>query len=331
MAIFSLMAYINTDQIQVLFSYTSLALVALANIFRALLRSSINTNVGKFPAKYSGVLVNGVSFAGVITVTTSIVIISIKSVHFGTVGIYAFLFMTGITMSTLILYIFMSRTQFYKFYTEGNNNISNKIIDSNTKSIDDVAKVAAQHKFKFADFVSVLNSSKYFNLIGAITQISTFSMFPGFASLVEPRQWDSIYFVLVACFLIHQGCYFLGTQTAVILRWPNYVESPRKCLGFLGIVASFRLLILPFLFLSNVAPQSRRFTDVLVMSDWLFMALNALFSFTYGYIINMVFMYSPKTSAKPEMQAQTANLILASMSIMLLVGCLISNAFLQCL
>jgi len=240
--------------------------------------------------RYIGSAMEGLGFGQVLPVIVSIIVLTISPpTHI--IGIACLSFALLIILIMIILYAFLCKSSFYRHHSGLDENSSSSLNISN--------------------LLTVLRSTWIYFFVVFFEKCLTLSVHPALTALIKPvstdvSPWNDVYFVPVCCFLVQSLGDWIGKTTATATQWPK----PGKWTEVgVAIVAVARIAFIPLMLRCNVAPLNRS-TEILFLSDLIWVVLLTLFSLTGGYLSNVGMMLGPKKVGL-ELQ-ETAGMILTT-------------------
>lgn len=120
---------VDTDNYQDVFFEFTLTTVFIVNIFSAILSGGLFGIAGMFSSEYISAVMSGQALGGVFTALAEVVSITFTTAATISAFIY-FLVGTGMLVLSLVLYLLVSKTLFFKFY------INQSHVKSNNYSIN---------------------------------------------------------------------------------------------------------------------------------------------------------------------------------------------------
>jgi len=303
---------INTDSWQSIFYYLSLASALLFNVNDSVFQGAFASLVGRFPEKYMSSFAQGQAIGGTIASLVSVSMLAVGGSD-SNAALFSFTFAAIFLLSALILFYYVSKQEFFMFYS---STVTKKVQN------EAVPKV---------NFKDIIRKTWIFNLSVFLNFFVTLGVFPSYHSLAETtssnQTWQK-YFVPVACFLVFNVCDLLGRMVAHWVKWPK----PSFSGSIITLVLSLaRFSFIPLLLFCNISPEDRNITKVYFKSDTAFLIINILFSLTNGYIANICMMSAPKMVHDPNQQGVAASYLVFSLVGGLLGGSAISRLWVKLL
>ena len=213
---------------------------------------------------------------------------------------FYFLFAAIFLVFSLGLFFFISRKQFYKFY-------SSKAVDDEKKNIHNI------------DYIFIIKKTWMFNLSIFLVFFVTMGVYPAILRLAETtssnQTWQK-YFHPVGVFLLYNCLDFTGRLLAALLKWPKATKTGGLCCLTITVL---RISFIPLLMFCNIQP--RKHTSAYFKSDAAFLSIHALFSLSSGYMTNINMMSGPCMVSGEENQS-----LAASMMVFMLVFGLFAGA-----
>ena len=149
-------------------------------------------------------------------------------------ALFSFTFAAIFLLSALILFYYVSKQEFFMFYS---STVTKKVQN------EAVPKV---------NFKDIIRKTWIFNLSVFLNFFVTLGVFPSYHSLAETtssnQTWQK-YFVPVACFLVFNVCDLLGRMVAHWVKWPK----PSFSGSIITLVLSLaRFSFIPLLLFCNI-------------------------------------------------------------------------------
>ncbi|XP_042233130.1 equilibrative nucleoside transporter 1-like isoform X2 [Homarus americanus] len=304
----TMLTQINTDEWQVGFFILTIIIIILINGSGAIFQGGLFGVAGMFPEKYMTAVVSGQALGGVFASGARIISLSVGAKDETAAFIY-FMIAVGVMILTLAAYLYMSKTEFYKHYSNCQAPEKDKDESPATnRTLGEQAKI-----FKEIWPVGVSVCGVFAVTLGAFPALCV-----KIISMSEDEMWASVYFQPVVTFLLFNVGDYLGRQVAGFIMWPR---RGSKILYFLVLL---RIVFIPLFLLCNHNPKSP--IPSLFAHDAWYVVFMLLFSLSNGYCSSLCMMYGPKMVS--EDKAEVASSMMAAMlGLGLLTGGLSSFAF----
>ncbi|XP_045113466.1 equilibrative nucleoside transporter 1-like isoform X2 [Portunus trituberculatus] len=299
---------VNTNEWQVGFFTLTMIIIILINSAGAVFQGGLFGVAGMFPEKYMTAVVSGQALGGVFASGARIVSLSVGAKDENSAFIY-FMIAVIVMIFTLIAYLFMSKTDFYKHYTNCHKA---------EKGSDD----APQTERTFSNQVQIFKEIWPLGVSVWGVFAVTLGAFPALCvkiiSTSEDEIWSKVYFQPVVTFLLFNIGDYIGRQVAGFVMWP------RRGSWILYVMVALRVVFIPLFLLCNHNPNSS--IPTLFAHDSWYILFMLLFSLSNGYCSSLSMMYGPKIVT--EDKAEVASSMMAAMlGLGLLTGGLSSFAF----
>ena len=307
------LAQTNSDQWQTTFLIVILTLVVLVNVHTAVYQGAVFGVAGKFPPQFMGAAMAGQAVGGIFPAVVDIVITSLN-VQEKDIGFWCFLIATGVLMVSLLLFLYSSRTAFFKYYAiEGVHEVSADVADVNDPP-------PSQRGPALSRVLHSLRHAWHYCLSVFLVFSVSLSVYPALTVLAVSQfhgrgthsKWGDQYFNLVSNFLLFNVGDFVGRTLANTFKIPGRSLTGR---WVVVILAFLRVIFVPLFIMCNTAPDSRT-AAVWFNKDAEFIVIMALFALSNGYLGNICMLHGPKTEANSDLQEETA---------MILVACLVTG------
>jgi len=342
------MTMVDSDEWQEAFLYITLASAVLININAAIFQGGLLGVAGKFPPQYMGGVFSGQAVGGIFASVTAVVMTLMGADPIYN-GFFCFLFAVAFLTFSLVLYLWLTKSEFFQFYLGENNGgeaIEAKEMEKgqvqngdNGNGLGPEAEKLMQMDGPHPPPVKVVIPVRV-NPLLVFKQIFiyafsvffvfavTLACFPGTTASVKSvnaadyPEWANKYYISVCCFVLFNVGDYIGRFAAELLQWPKP--------GFFGmvvvLVASLaRLAFVPLFLYCNVAPENRSVTSVQFESDTVYIVTMLLFSITNGYLANVCMISAPQV-CPPEEQQTAASLMVALLGLGLGTGAMLSTA-----
>lgn len=263
---------------------------------------------GRFPAKYMNAVLSGQGIGGVFAATINILLLAVGGDGV-TAAFYCFLLSIIFLFGSVITVCLAMRLNFFKYYMK----------DSRSRASSESTPLLGQ--VKTVKIFEVLKTIWCETLTVFLIYVVTLGCFPGLTVLVESinkdeewsTAWENKFFVPVACFLFYNIGDYIGRFLAASPMIPT--PTPIICL----ILTILRIVLVPLILLTNLAPNDRTITPVLLPSDGAFIALIFVLSISNGWLTSVVMVSAPGRVSRHAQQA-ASNLMVAMLGLGLCVG-----------
>ncbi|XP_050686803.1 equilibrative nucleoside transporter 1-like isoform X1 [Eriocheir sinensis] len=300
---------ISTDGWQTGFFALTMIIIILINSSGAIFQGGLFGVAGMFPEKYMTAVVSGQALGGVFASGARIVSLSVGAQDAISAFIY-FSIAVVVMIFTLLAYLYMSRTDFYKHYTNCQNPEKGKLTD------------APPPERTFKDQVKIFKDIWPLGMSVWGVFAVTLGAFPALCvkiiSSVENETWSDIYFQPVVTFLLFNIGDYIGRQSAGFIMWP------RRGSKILYVMVVLRVVFIPIFLLCNHNPDSR--IPIWFAHDSWYVLFMLLFSLSNGYCSSLCMMYGPKMVTEDKAEV-ASSMMAATLGLGLLTGGLSSFAF----
>ncbi|KAI3381891.1 hypothetical protein SNEBB_010190 [Seison nebaliae] len=319
---------INTDNYQVLYFHLILGLAGLFSIQAAITQSGHFALSSSMPhSRYTAAMMSG---QGLVAIFSSIFITVVTSIDFDLplTNLTLTLFMLGIMLSSLILYLFLPNRKYIKFL------LTNKILTLKEMTIkeekedesflDNKIQIVTRKKLwkdELMDLWRIFWKIKVPGFSCLLVFCITLTIFPGLLTNLEAAHyhdnlWYNKLFIVVLSVAVFNLGDFLGRCSSHYVLWPKPHSN-----GLLFYTA-IRILFIPFFLICKI--QSKRsYIPVLIESEYIAAMGNFLLAFTNGHLGSILVIYGPQycTTAKEK---EVAGMF---MCILLAIGLSIGSGF----
>lgn len=285
---------INTDDYQDYFFEFTLTTVFVINIFSAILTGGLFGIAGMFTSEYITAVIGGQALGGVFTAAAEVM-----SLTFATDKIFSALifFLTGTLMLiiSLILYLLVSQTLFFKFHVNQSHIKANTLAintDEPQSPLTATTVASVSRTYLQPDWKKICGKIWSYGFCVFLCFITTLAVYPAITVLIEPidkhtnhSKWNDVYFLPVLNYLLFNCGDYAGRVISGWLKWP--VNQP-KLVAFFTIL---RIGFVPAFLLCNITQKHP--LPVLIHSDEVFICLMLFFALTNGYIANISCIYAP--------------------------------------
>ncbi|GJQ65552.1 nucleoside transmembrane transporter [Trypoxylus dichotomus] len=296
---------INTDTYQDLFFGITLTVVVLLNVSSAILSGSIFGIMGKFSSKYITATIGGQALGGIFAAISQIIALAIGASSVHSAFVY---FMVGniMILVTLICYIMLSKTVFFKYH------LSEKMgLTLNEFQSELVRPRILDHRVIFRRIWT------YGTGVFLVFLISL-SCYPGLTVLIESEAhgnpWNDKYFVPVIAYLLFSTGDYIGRLIA------GKVQKPKKGTWII-VLNLIRLVFIPLLIYCNAQPRSH--LPVLFIKDYQYIIILFSFALSNGYLANLALVWAPRVVEQHEKET-ASSMMTVFLGVGLAVGSCIS-------
>lgn len=211
---------VNTDQWQDEFFDITIGSVVIMNIATAILSGGLFGIAGLFPTEYMTAVVSGQALGGIFSALAEIVTLTFATEP--TTSAFIF-FMIGnvVLFLCLLIYIMLSRTKFFKYYTV-ERFLKVQPEQRTLTSRPGGATTAATIE---PSFRNVVNKIWLYGFTEWLVFAVTLSVYPAVTVLVNSElhgnghPWNDVYFIPVTNYLIFNSGDYLGRILAGMIEW----------------------------------------------------------------------------------------------------------------
>lgn len=305
---------VNTDSWQKEFFVFSLSSVVMINMAAATLSSALYGISSLFPCEYVTAVSGGQALGGVFAALCEIMSLSIGTSAETTALIY---FMIGnmVLLVSIIAYVIVSKTAFFKHYTI-DNLIAPPSVAVTPSSFTDTLHTP--------NVIVVLRKMWINGVAECIVFVVSLCIYPSCTVLISSqyRPRNNIYFVPVVNFLIFNSGDYLGRILSGIIAWPHNRPLLVAALSLL------RVVFVPAFFFCGLRPIHN--LPGIIHADYVFIILMCLFSLSNGYLANVAFICMPNTVENYEKE-MASSIMAAFLGIGLAIGSSIGLLLVQLL
>ncbi|XP_049281559.1 equilibrative nucleoside transporter 1 [Anopheles funestus] len=272
---------VDTDQWQDAFFNLTMLSVVVINSFSAILTGGLFGIAGQFSAHYMTAAVSGQALGGIFSAVADIIALTFASNPSTTAFVF---FIVGclVLLLSLVAYIVMSKTLFFKYYT-----CSKTLMKSSLEADPSTREMCARLEPRFP---IVMRKIWIYGFSEWLVFVTTLSIYPAVTVLVgsqnHGRPWNDVYFLPVVNYLLFNTGDYLGRVFAGLFEWPwnNSI--------LIGVLTISRIAFVPAMLLCNIT-QHHNF-PVLIHSDYMFIVLMAAFALSNGYLANIALIGAPR-------------------------------------
>jgi equilibrative nucleoside transporter 1/2/3 len=283
---------VNTDNYQDYFFEFTLGTVFVINIFSAILTGGLFGIAGMFSSDYITAVISGQALGGILTALADVF-----SITFATDPIISafsyFLVGTAMLISSLILYIIMSNTFFFKFHiNQSHIKATNAIsINSDMNALTATTIASVNRNYLQPDWKLIYEKIWMHGFSVFLGCVTTLSVYPAITVLVKStnfghnNKWNDVYFLPVLNYLLFNTGDYFGR---ILSGW---IKRPRNNPKLVALLTVLRIGFVPALLCCNITQKHP--IPVLFHSDEVFIILMTLFAISNGYIANISCIYAP--------------------------------------
>lgn len=268
---------VNTDNWQNTFFIFTLVSIILLNVCSAILSGSLFGVVGKFSPIYITATIAGQALGGIFAALAEIVSLSVGASSTHSAFVY-FTIGTITIVISIICYIVLTKTVFYKFY------VFEKAIVRNEFQNELVRPQIISYKH-------ILRKTWCYGLAMFSVFAITLSVYPGVTVLIESEgkghgnKWNDVFFVPTIAYLLFSVGDYLGRILA------GKLQKPKKSSVIL-ILSLARFIFIPLLMLCNAQP--RYYWGVVFDRDYQYILILFACALSNGYLANIAAIHAPR-------------------------------------
>lgn len=277
----TLLIKVNTDKWQNEFFNITIASVVIMNVAAAVVSGALFGISGRFPSEYVTAVVSGLALGSVLTAIIEIITITFASDPLQSALIF-FLIGNILLVISIVVYIIMARTAFFRYYTAE---------DSMQSQPCDI-RLQRHSPAREPSYREVIGKMWLYGFTVWLVFTVTTSIYPSITVLINSEgrgnnnPWNDVYFVPVTNYLIFNLGDYLGRILAGAIEWPS--DKPH----FVAISSMLRMAFIPALLICNTNP--RHHIPVLIHSDYIYILLMCFFAFSNGYLANIAMICAPR-------------------------------------
>lgn len=287
---------INTDDYQDTFFEFTLTTVFVVNIFSAIMSGGLFGVAGMFSSEYISAVMSGQALGGVFTALAEVASITFATAATISAFIY-FLFGTLWLVLSLLLYLWVSKTLFFKFHVNQSHvKASNYSINADTSPLSSPAVTATtmasvNRHYLQPDWRKIYSKIWVHGFSVWLVFVTTLSVYPAITVLITSvnkgnhHKWNDVYFLPVLNYLLFNVGDYVGR---ILSGWILRPRNQPKLVAFLSVL---RIGFVPAFLLCNIT--QRHPLPILIHSDEVLILLMTLFSISNGYIANISLIYAP--------------------------------------
>jgi solute carrier family 29 (equilibrative nucleoside transporter), member 1/2/3 len=286
---------INTDGYQDLFFEITLTTVFVVNIFSAILSGGLFGIAGMFSSEYISAVMSGQALGGVVTAVAEILSLSFASLPTISAFIF-FLVGTGMLVMSLILYVSVSKTLFFKFHVNQSHvkatnhvAINGDVAESSPVTTTTLANI--NRHYMQPDWKKICSKIWIHGFSVWLVFVTTLSVYPAITVLITSvnkgnhSTWNDIYFLPVLNYLLFNAGDYIGR---ILSGW---IQRPRNQPNLVAFLTVLRIAFVPAFLLCNITQKHP--LPVLIHSDEIFILLMLFFAISNGYIANISLIFAP--------------------------------------
>ncbi|XP_055541456.1 equilibrative nucleoside transporter 1 [Wyeomyia smithii] len=286
---------VDTDQWQDTFFLITVCSVVVVNAFSAIMSGALFGIAGQFTSDYMTAVVSGQSLGGIFTAAVDVIALSFGAPPTTTAFVF-FIIGTLVLLLSLVLYLIMAKTLFFKYYT------SSRTLMKSSLDVDEMSRELLPRQNP--TFIGVLRKIWLFGFAEWLVFVITLSIYPAVTILVgsqsQSHLWSNVYFLPVVNYLLFNTGDYIGRVCAGMIEWPS--NSP----FLISILSIARIGFVPIMLLCNIKPHHN--FPVLIHSDYIFIALMAGFALSNGYITNIALIGAPKAVDQSEKELASSTM-----------------------
>lgn len=311
---------VNTDSWQQAFFYITLSLAAFMAGVQSVLTGSVLGLSALFPPLYSQSAMIGQAAGGTFSALMSLLTLATGDEPISSALIY-FLIAIGVTVLSLILFIFLHFMKYSKFYMSLQN-------EKPLKEINDQTILRKNYESRMEFYCSIFRRIWMHCASICLVFWVTLSVFPAICALIrssseEASGWTDTYFTPVVCFLLFNVGDFLGRLSTFVCKFPG-PHRPQVLL----VLSILRIAFIPLLMLCNAQPRSHM--SVPLENDLYPIILISAMGLSNGYISTLAMSFGPLKVEEDYLEGAGIMLALA-MSLGLALGSSFSYLFVNML
>lgn len=324
---------INTDQYQDIFLEFTLTTVFIVNIFSAILSGGLFGIAGMFSSEYISAVMSGQALGGVFTALAEVVSITFTTAATASAFIY-FLVGTMWLVASLVLYLLVSKTFFFKFHINQSHmkaSTTNFSINADSSPLSSPAVTATtmasiNRHYLQPEWNKIYSKIWLHGFSVWLVFVTTLSVYPAITVLVTStgkghhHKWNDVYYLPVINYLLFNTGDYIGR---ILSGWILRPKNNPKLVALLSIL---RIGFVPAFLLCNITQKHP--LPILIHSDLIFILLMTFFAISNGYIANISLIYAPSVVQEHEKE-MTSSMMAAFMGVGLTIGSAISFVLIQ--
>ncbi|TDG44847.1 hypothetical protein AWZ03_008744 [Drosophila navojoa] len=313
---------VNTDRWQEQFFLITLIIVVILNISAATMSGALYGVAGLFPSEDMTAVVSGQALGGIITASALLLVLAFDSGPSTTAFVF-FIMGAVLILGCIVCYVLMARQAYFKYYLAGGDKfkVISALPPSHSREGEDTG-VALEPIFK-----QVLGKIYVQAACLVLLYATTLSVYPSVTVLMQSEhsanhsEWTDVYYLPVVNYLFFNCGDYFGRLLAGWLQCPKNRHTT-----LLWTVV--RVALVPCFLCSN--SSEHQFLPTLVKHDYTFMAMVVIFGLSNGYLTNILLIMAPR-SVKQHEKELAASIMAACLSVGMVIGSLVSLAFVQML
>ncbi|XP_066245365.1 equilibrative nucleoside transporter 3 [Euwallacea similis] len=285
------LVFIDTDKWQYLFFVITLTIVVFLNVCSAILSGSIFGIVSNFSPIYITATIGGQALGGIFAAAAEIVSLALGASSTHSALVYFLIGNITIALS-IVLYIVLTKTVFYKYHIE------DKLLTiSEFGSSSSTAQLVSNRVVWKKTWICGLSMFLVFAI--------TLSVYPGVTVLIESEgrgngnKWNDLYFIPTITYLLFSIGDYLGRISA------GKIQKPKKE-SIILILSLARFVFIPLLMLCNAQP--RFYWAVVFNKDYQYIIILFMCAISNGYLANIIAILAPKKV--DDFEKETASLMM---------------------
>lgn len=182
--------------------------------FSAIMSGSLFGIAGQFSSDYMSAVVSGQALGGIFSALAEIIALTFGAAPTVTAFVF-FIVGTLVLLCSLVLYVVMSKTLFFKYYT------SPRTLMKSSLDVDDMTRELLPRQEP--TFMGVLRKIWLFGFSEWLVFVTTLSIYPAVTILVgsqsQSHPWNDVYFLPVVNYLLFNTGDYIGRVCAGSLEW----------------------------------------------------------------------------------------------------------------
>ncbi|XP_066971026.1 equilibrative nucleoside transporter 1-like isoform X2 [Macrobrachium rosenbergii] len=302
-AVTTALTQVNTDSWQTGFFAITIIVIFFINSSGAIFQGGLFGVAGMFPERFMTAVMSGQAIGGVFASAARIVSLSVGAADATSAFIY-FMIAVAVMILTMGGYLYMSKTDFYKYYSNPQESI-----ESDADQTEKLSKGPEKEENGGATSGHMEIMKEIWPVALSVTGVFfvTLAAFPVLCvkiiSTSTNESWRNIYFQPVSTFLLFNVGDYVGRLSAGLILWP------RKGSWILYVMVVARVVFIPLFLLCNHDPKSN-IPSVFTHDAW-YIVIMLLFSLSNGYCSSLAMTYGPKLVS--ESKAEKASSMMAAM------------------
>ncbi|KAL7058440.1 hypothetical protein AAHC03_016508 [Spirometra sp. Aus1] len=234
----------------------------------------------------------GQAVAGISAAVANIITISV-SADWTNVGLIYFLIAVFIIALTLLLYVLLFRSPYYKFYV---NRAKTKEVERTTE------RGCLQLRTTMKNLFKAMWDVRMTGICAMLIFIVTLTIYPSMLLNIVPNDysksnpWKSTYFIPVSVFLSFNVCDYIGRAMVALCKWPKF--SQKKLLLAICII---RAALIPFAMFFNQQP--RQSLPAVFTHEAFPIIFVIILGLTNGYLISLAVAYAAQSAPEGSQES----------------------------